>query len=274
MPLLYYWRGDNYRRDLDMGAGYHLNQASPLMHQFDLGDSLWAFTRASDGQYVLAVELVVRAKTFNPPNFRYGRYRVWGDLRKSRYFRVEGQPSVEQIIRSLSFQVNAPILGQSFQGRAAVRMISPEDHRILSAVARNLLLEPRARLLPEERLEAALLLSDEEAVENLVHEEEYGIALQRREYLFRQAPIRNRQLVQQLQELYTGMCQICLWDPRSRYGEALCQGHHIRWLSRGGEDSVENMILPVPITIVLFMVVTHRLTIEILRLSSTVIENR
>ena len=21
MPLLYYWRGDNYRRDLDMGAG-------------------------------------------------------------------------------------------------------------------------------------------------------------------------------------------------------------------------------------------------------------
>jgi 5-methylcytosine-specific restriction enzyme A len=31
MPLLYYWRGDNYRRDLDYGAGYHLNQANPLM---------------------------------------------------------------------------------------------------------------------------------------------------------------------------------------------------------------------------------------------------
>jgi hypothetical protein len=30
MPLLYYWRGDNYRRDLDMGAGYHLNQANPV----------------------------------------------------------------------------------------------------------------------------------------------------------------------------------------------------------------------------------------------------
>ena len=45
VPLLYYWRRDNYRRDLDMGAGYHLNQANPLMHQIDLGDSLWAFTR-------------------------------------------------------------------------------------------------------------------------------------------------------------------------------------------------------------------------------------
>lgn len=158
MPLLYYWRGDNYRRDLDMGAGYHLNQANSLMHQIDLGDSLWAFTRALDGRYVLAAELVVRAKTLNPPNFRYGRYRVWGDLRKSRYFKVEGQPSVEQIIRNLSCRTNAPILGQSFQGNAAVRFITLEDQDILTAVARNLPLEPRARLLPEERLEAALLL--------------------------------------------------------------------------------------------------------------------
>lgn len=88
MPLLYYWRRDNYVRDLDMGAGYHLNQANPLLHQIDLGDSLWAFTRTKDGRYTLAAELVVRAKTLNPPKFRYGRYRIWGDLRQSKYFKV------------------------------------------------------------------------------------------------------------------------------------------------------------------------------------------
>lgn len=33
MPLLYYWRGDNYRRDLDLGAGYHLNQGTPRLHE-------------------------------------------------------------------------------------------------------------------------------------------------------------------------------------------------------------------------------------------------
>jgi len=38
MPLLYYWRGDNYRRDLDCGVGYHLNQANPLLHEVELGD--------------------------------------------------------------------------------------------------------------------------------------------------------------------------------------------------------------------------------------------
>ena len=76
MPLLYYWRGDNYRRDLDMGVGYHLNQANPLLHQIDISDSVWAFTRRKDGIYVLASELVVKAKTHNSPKYRYGRYKI------------------------------------------------------------------------------------------------------------------------------------------------------------------------------------------------------
>ncbi|HEU0143831.1 MAG TPA: HNH endonuclease [Nitrososphaera sp.] len=246
MPLLYYWRTDNYRRDLDMGAGYHLNQANPLLHQIDIGDSLWAFTRAINKDYVLAAELVIRAKTINPPNFRYGKYRVWGDLRKSRYFKVEGQPKIEQVIRSLFIRVNSDILGQSFQGYAAVRLINENDHRILTAAAKNLPLESRASILPEEQLEASLLLGDEEAVRNLVQDEDAGIAQQRREYLYRQAPTRNKNLVKELQKLYDGKCQVCLWNPRSVYGESLCHGHHVHWLSRGGEDSIENMVLICP----------------------------
>ena len=104
-PLLYYWRGDNYRRDLDMGVGYHPNQANPLLHQINIGESVWAFTRRPDGIYVLAAELIVKAKTQNPPKFRYGRYRVWGDKNYSRYFHVDQQPSVENIIRQLSVKV-------------------------------------------------------------------------------------------------------------------------------------------------------------------------
>ena len=40
MPLLYHWVGKNYRRDLDWGAGYHLNQSNPVLHEIYLGDSL------------------------------------------------------------------------------------------------------------------------------------------------------------------------------------------------------------------------------------------
>jgi 5-methylcytosine-specific restriction protein A len=50
MHLLYFWRGDNYHRDLDHGVGFHLNQGNPLLHEIDLGESLWAFTRNPDGR--------------------------------------------------------------------------------------------------------------------------------------------------------------------------------------------------------------------------------
>jgi hypothetical protein len=246
MPLLYYWRRENYRRDLDMGAGFHLNQDNPSLHNIEMGDSLWAFTRTRNGSYVLAAELVVRAKTLNPPKFRYGRYRLWGDLRQSRYFKVEGQSSVEQIIRNLSVKAGAPTLGQSFQGRAAVRLINSEDHRLLAVAAKHLPLEPRACLLPEERLEAALLLGDEEAIRSLIQVESVGMAAHRRNYLFGKAPKRSKKLVQELQDLYEGKCQVCLWNPLTEYGDYICHGHHIHWLSRGGEDSKNNLIIICP----------------------------
>jgi hypothetical protein len=246
MPLLYYWHPENYRRDLDYGAGFHLNQRNPLLHEIGPGDSLWAFTRTRDGRYVLAAELVVRAKTFNPPNFRYGPYRVWGDLNLSRYFQVEGQPSVEQVVRHLSVTTNAPYLGQSFQGLRAVKRLTEADHTILAAAARDLPLEPRARILPEERLEAALLLGDADVVQTLIRTEAPGVARERRRYLYQAAPARNRDLVQQLHELYDGRCQICRWDPRDEYGRFLCHGHHLHWLSRGGADDLQNLVLICP----------------------------
>jgi putative restriction endonuclease len=167
MPLLYYWRGDNFYRDLDMGAGYHLNQANPLLHQIEIGDSLWAFTRRRDGTYVLAAELIIKAKTINPPSFRYGKYRVGVDINYSRYFQIQNQPSVGSVIRSLSCKSNARILGMSFQGLSAVKLISQKDAEILKMLAKELSLEQRARILSEDKLEAMLLLGNIEAVKNL-----------------------------------------------------------------------------------------------------------
>jgi hypothetical protein len=149
--LLYFWRGENYRRDLDHGVGFHLNQSNPLLHQIGIGEGLWAFTRKLDGRYALAAELVVSAKTLNPRGFRYGPYRVWGDLQRSRYFGVDGQPDISTLIRSLAVEAKAEVLGRSFQGKAAIRVLGEPDHMRLLAYAEPLPLEPRARLLPEER---------------------------------------------------------------------------------------------------------------------------
>jgi 5-methylcytosine-specific restriction protein A len=117
---------------------------------------------------------------------------------------------------------------------------------MLKAAAQHLPLEPRARILPEDKLEAALLLDDPLAVEQLILQEKSGVAEQRRQYLYSQAPTRNHRLVDELQDLYNGQCQICLWHPRQHYHHSLCQGHHIHWLSRGGNDELTNMVLLCP----------------------------
>ena len=246
MHLLYFWRGDNYRRDLDYGVGFHLNQANPLLHQIAIGESLWAFTRKIDRRYALAAQLVVSAKTMNPRGFRYGAYRVWGNLRQSRYFNIDGQPDVSPLIRSLALDARASVLGRSFQGRAAVRAIGEADHARLVAYANKLPLEPRAQLLPEERLEALLLAGDETEVANLLRNEPAGIADERRQYLMTTATRRDRDLVDQLRDLYAGECQICGWAPRRSYGTELCEAHHVRWLSRGGDDALTNLVLICP----------------------------
>jgi 5-methylcytosine-specific restriction enzyme A len=244
--LLYYWRGDNYRRDLDHGVGFHLNQGNRLLHQIRIGESLWAFTRRIDGRYALAAELVISARTMNPRGFRYGPYRIWGDLARSRYFSIDQQPDISTLIRTLTIAANADVLGRSFQGKAAVRALTESDHFRLLAYANALPLEPRARLLPEERLEALLLAGDNDAVARLLRDEPVGIAEKRRKYLMTEVVRRDRTLVEQLREMYVGQCQICGWSPRPAYGVELCEAHHVRWLSRGGDDTLANLVLVCP----------------------------
>jgi len=246
MPLLYYWRPDNYARDRTFGFGFHLNQNSPAMSSVSPGDSLWAFTRRrSDSAYVLAAELVVRALTQNPVNYRYGKWRIWGDLHRSRYFDIDVGPRIEPVIRNLRVKAASSRLGQSFQGHAAVRPIGVEAHQLLSEYARELPILETAAIYPEDEFEARLV--HDESVRRLMVRETGAVQSHRLRYLFDTVDVRRaRKNVNALDELYGGQCQICRYDPRERYGHRICHGHHIQWLSRGGEDVLENMVLVCP----------------------------
>jgi len=246
MPLLYYWRPDNYRRDRTFGFGFHLNQGSPAMATAVPGDSLWAFTRrARDSQYVLAAELVVRAVTRNPENYRYGRWRIWSDLERTRYFDTERGPRIEPVVRQLGVRASSRRLGQSFQGRAAVRALSEGAHRLLSEFAKDLLVLEQVAIYPEDEFEARLLY--EEGVRDLILRESDPDRDRRLTYLYQSVDVRRaRKNVLELQEIYGGRCQICLYDPQERYRHRICQAHHILWLSRGGEDELDNMVLVCP----------------------------
>jgi hypothetical protein len=136
-------------------------------------------------------------------------------------------------------------LGQSFQGRAAVRTIGEADHRLLVEFAAYLPVLDRVALYPEDELEARLIHGG--AARYRVLKEDRAAYGARLEYLFESVDLqRARRHVDQLQTLYAGRCQLCLYDPRVRYGHRLCHAHHIQWLSRGGEDTPENMVLVCP----------------------------
>src|SRR4051812_40545728 len=113
MPLLFHWRGENYRADTETGFAYHLSQNSPAMLKAKPGDTTWAFTRREDRTYVLAVRGTIQRLSRNKPGFHYGSYRMHLDPARTTYFDLEQGLDVEPIIRSLSIKAKSKVLGHS-----------------------------------------------------------------------------------------------------------------------------------------------------------------
>jgi hypothetical protein len=123
------------------GKTYALNQNSELMNAIKEGERIWAFTRRLDKTYVLVLDLVVIGKKENiksDPGYVYGRYHIYGDEIKSRYFDADKGLNAEPIIRSLSFSPRARILGHSFQGLNAVKLLDDIDELTLNKFAARL----------------------------------------------------------------------------------------------------------------------------------------
>ena len=248
MGLLYYWRPDNYARDRAFGFGYHLNQNSPRLLELQPGDHVWAFTRRrADGFYVLAADLVVAAVTFNRPGYRYGRYRVWADVDRTVYFDIDRAPDLAPLLRRMELRIAASHLGQSFQGLAAVRLLREEDERRLAEASLYLPRLETAGLYPEDLFEAAALWGASRARELVLRDESDEVYKARHEYLYTRVDrARQASLVDHLVRLYERRCQVCAVDPGERYGIPLVEGHHLIWLSMGGDDTLENMALLCP----------------------------
>ena len=104
----------------------------------------------------------------------------------------------------------------------------------------------RVGIYPEDEFEARLV-HGQAAQPRVLREASPAYDTRRLEYLYASVDVqRARRNVERLHELYEGRCQLCLFDPQDRYGLRLCHGHHIAWLSRGGEDELENMVLLCP----------------------------
>ncbi len=245
-----YWRWDNYVRDLDEGAGFNFNSNQSRLHSaIGLGERLWLISgkREKMGvKYVLVACLQIAAKTYNSPDYKYGRYRVWADIRHSAYYSADG-PDLGNLFLNLEFQPKKPVqrkeqIGQSLQ---TMRNLSEQDVTLLVAWAKGLKLESRAYQIADEVMLEKSYENGENFVKETVAEYHSGVSSQRKLLLQHSYP-RNRALVGQLHKLYNGRCQLCGFDPELLYGVRASSSHHIIYLSRGGNDAIENLLLVCP----------------------------
>ncbi len=249
MDLLAYWRWDNYVRDLDEGAGFNFNSNQSRLHSaIELGETLWLVTghRQLGGiRYPLVARLVIRAKTYNEPGYKYGKFRVWGDVKSSSYYSSDG-PDSGDLLLNLEFHPHRSIsarerISQSLQ---TMRSLSSGDIGLLSDWSKNLSLEPRAyQIADESELERSFDTGKETLQRVLTYHK--GVSPQRKLHI-RESYARNPRLVKQLHDWYKGRCQLCAFDPKLLYGVRACSGHHVVYLSRGGHDQLENMLLLCP----------------------------
>lgn len=255
MDLLAYWRIDNYRRDLESGAGFNFNSKQPRIHTaIDIGETLWLFTRMSAksglSEYRLLARLVVRSKTINAPGYKYGSYRVWGDRAQSQYYQVTAAPQhdVYELFRLLPLESGTmkgctrATLAQSAQ---TMRGLKPEASKLLASFAAQLPAEPRALAVADELTLENALANEPSQLPQILNDTSLAYSTSARADLLRSAP-RNRQLVDDLNRLYSGRCQLCGFDSPTVYTVDSAESHHIWYRSRGGPDTIENLALLCP----------------------------
>ena len=92
MGITVYWKFSNYKADTQQGFTFHFNSNQRRLHdQTDVDGDAFAisgFQAESGFELFLLAHLVIKAKTFNPPKFKYGRYKIWADEKRSKYFQI------------------------------------------------------------------------------------------------------------------------------------------------------------------------------------------
>ena len=255
MDAIAIWNYSNYRKDLDEGAGYHFNSNQSRLHSaVNIGDSIWLVTRVvvrGRNEYRLAARLIIRAKTINSPSYKYGSYRVWGDVMAPSYFHIEktSEHDVFELLKLL--EMESGTLAEKnrsniFQSMQTIRNISRKSSNLLESFSNQLPLETRAiQVLDESKLEKAFAANDAGQLNLILNENPVGYSVSTKSEI-KQSFERNRKLVKSLHKLYKGRCQVTGHDNPLLYGVPTAEAHHVVYRSRGGADEMENLVLVSP----------------------------
>lgn len=148
MNLLAYWKYNNYEKNTRDGRFFSFNSNQERLHTaIELGERLWLVTGQHQkglSQYKLVANLLIEEKSFNSPDYEYGKYRLIANKSNSFYYLVDG-PDVSELLLQLKFETgnqiaSKAVIGQSLQ---TIRALIKSDVFLLDEWASNLSLDPR-----------------------------------------------------------------------------------------------------------------------------------
>ena len=246
MAITVYWKYSNYKSDTQRGFTFHFNSNQKRLHdKAEIGEDVFAisgFQTDSGFELFLLAQLVIKAKTFNRPEFKYGKYRIWADDKVSKYFQITKalSPLLYNFESIKKFDENEKNkYAQAFQ---TIRKLSDHDTQLLKSFAQTLPIHPKTYYrFPEKEYEESL--NHDNLLQNIIQAQEISDVSKGK---YKKRAPRNRVLVKELNELYEGRCQLCSYDPITFYGEQLCVAHHVVYFSRGGDDELSNLLLVCP----------------------------
>jgi hypothetical protein len=149
MAILIYWKYDNYVQDNVNGFGYAFNSNQSRLHSVtDIGEDVFVVSgirKESGLEIYLMAHLIIKEKAYNPPDHKYGRYRIVADEDKSKYFSLDAEPITPLLPELTSInhfgEEHIDKYAQSFQ---TLRKLNGHDAQILKRFADSLPEHPKA----------------------------------------------------------------------------------------------------------------------------------
>ena len=143
MSILIYWKYDNYIRDNAEGFGYNFNSNQSRLHSTtEIGDDVFVvggINKRSGLEIYLLAHFIIKEKAFNPSGFKYGRYRIEADSKKSKYFSLDAEPITPYLSKLTSIKHfdddQTHKYAQAFQ---TIRVLNEVDTQILKEMAEKL----------------------------------------------------------------------------------------------------------------------------------------
>ena len=234
---MYYWA--DFRESTSNGALLQVNQHNPATVFIQPHTRVWVVTPNWRGLWALAAYYAIEEVGKNRSGTReaeQGRYFFRAKSENVVYFQLDDQPNVAWELQKFGVAPPANGVDRLFRGLAAIRPIyehPPTLHEFAAAVAVD------DGLTSDEAIAWWSRITPYSSAT-------VGNSTPARREQTREFYVRDQAAVRELKNRYQGVCQISGLTPLEGVAGDITEAHHIEWLTRGGSDTTDNMVVLSP----------------------------